>query len=187
MKKIIVVLMCALLMFAMSVPSFAEAAEVPVDPTPTGHIFMTELMTAGTEILATLLKTALMLLGAWLASVMGKYIKLKHLNAATEEVIKMTITTVGELQQTYVDGWKAASVNGKLTDAQKQELNAKLLLLTKEKLTKPLVDLLRAAAVDINELISGAGEDFINGRDPFEAVEDVEDLLKVKGVAENKE
>ena len=183
MKKIIAILLCMMLIVCMSVPAFAEAAEVPEDPTPTGQMFVSELVAAGTEILATIIKTALMLLSAWLASILGKYVKLKNLNRATEKVIEMAIITVGELQQQFVDTWKKESENGKLNDKQVAELKDKLCLLTKRKLTKPLVDMLQAAAVDINELIIGAGDDLINGRDPFhrESEEDVKQIAGIVG------
>ncbi len=68
--------------------------------------------------------------------------------------------TVGELQQTVVDSLKA---NGaKLTEAQIAELGELLLQKAYGKLSAPTLALLEAASVDVQALIRGAGEDWIN-------------------------
>ena len=45
--------------------------------------------------------------GAWVLKKIGKREGLKGISTATDEVIKMAIITVGELQQTIVDDLKA--------------------------------------------------------------------------------
>lgn len=188
MKKLIAIMVCLILIVCMSVPAFAEAAEVPENPTiqETGQIFLTELLTAAAEIVGTLLKTGLAILGMWLLSVLGRSAKTKHLNDATEKVIEMAGITVGELQQQFVDKWKAENVGGKLTEAQKKELRKKLVELTLQKLSLPMVELLRAAKVDLNELIIGVGDDLINGRNPFDKVEG-KHFPEVKGFYDSNE
>ncbi len=68
--------------------------------------------------------------------------------------------TVGELQQTVVEKLKASG-GGKLTEAQAAELGELLKAKTLQMLSTPVIDLLTAAAVDVQALITGAGEDWI--------------------------
>lgn len=179
MKKIIAMLLCLLLVTAMVPVAFAEAAVPEPTMQETSQMFLTELMSAAAEIVGTLLKTGLAILGMWLASVLGRSVKTKHLNDATQKVIEMAGITVGELQQQFVNEWKEHSVDGKLTEVQKKELRKKLVELTLQKLSLPLVELLRAGKVDLNELIIGVGDDLINGRNYFDKVEG--ELPEVKG------
>ena len=69
--------------------------------------------------------------------------------------------TVRELQQTLVEGLKAAHEDGKLTKDEIAMLGKKLLEETVKKMSAPAADLLAAAAVDLNALIRGAGESWI--------------------------
>ena len=124
---------------------------------------MDYIIEIGTQVAATLLITLIGVLGAWLTAQIGRSAKLKSINAAQQEVIAAAQITVGELQQTVVDGLKAASKDGKLTKDEVATLGAKLLKLTKQKISKPTYDLLTAAAVDVNALIKGAGESWISG------------------------
>ena len=123
---------------------------------------MDYIIEIGTQVAATLLITLIGVLGAWLTAQIGRSAKLKSINAAQQEVIAAAQITVGELQQTVVDGLKAASKDGKLTKDEVATLGAKLLRLTKQKISKPTYDLLTAAAVDVNALIKGAGESWIS-------------------------
>ena len=67
---------------------------------------------------------------------------------------------MGELQQTIVEKLKAVG-GGKLTDAQAAELGELLKAKTLQKLSSPVIGLLTAAAVDVQALITGAGENWI--------------------------
>ncbi len=116
----------------------------------------------GVQIAATLLITLIGVLGAWLTLKIGKREQLATINAAQQEVIKAAKLTVGELQQTVVDGLKAASKDGKLTPQEIAELGDMLIDKTLAKLSGPTYALLNAVAVDVNELITGAGENWIN-------------------------
>ena len=69
--------------------------------------------------------------------------------------------TVRELQQTLVEGLKAAHEDGKLTKDEIAMLGKKLLEETVKKMSAPAADLLAAAAVDVTALIQGAGESWI--------------------------
>lgn len=112
------------------------------------------------EIVKTLAITAIGIGGAWLTAKIAQGKKFSNIAAATEQVILSTQMTVGELNQTIVADLKANGV--KLTKEQIADLREKLLTLTVSKISLPIINLLNAASVDIDALIIGAGEDFIN-------------------------
>lgn len=114
------------------------------------------------QVLAALLLTLIGVFGTWLTVRLGKHTQLANINAAQAEVIKAAKITVGELQQTVVDGLKAASADGKLTKQEISELGDILIDKTLLKISDPTYKLLTAAAVDVNALITGAGENWIN-------------------------
>ena len=116
-------------------------------------------------IIETVLKVGaeiiIMLIGAIATAVLArlsKQTKLTNINMATVELMSHTETTVMELEQTYVNRWKAASEDGKLTDGEKQQLHALLLDGTKAKLSEASYKILSAAGTDLTNLILGAGE-----------------------------
>lgn len=86
---------------------------------------------------------------------------MQNTNIALEILFDITRQTVGELQQLFVKGWKEAG-GGKLSEEQIEMLRQELFVLVKKKLDQPTQDLLTAAGADINALISGAAEDWIN-------------------------
>ena len=94
--------------------------------------------------------------GAWVLKKIGKREGLKGISTATDEVIKMAIITVGELQQTIVDDLKANAADGKLTKEEIAMLGEKLVEKTLEKMSQPVYNLLNAAGTDIIALIKGA-------------------------------
>jgi len=114
------------------------------------------------EILGLVIVTAIGVLGTYILSKMNKSQKLKNIAAATEIVVAATQETVRRLQQTLVEGYKEAAVDGKLTQAQIHELNTQLLQITLAHLGQPTLDLLTAAKIDVSSLITNAGEAFIN-------------------------
>lgn len=116
------------------------------------------------EIVSALMITLIGVLGAWLTTKLGKKQELASINAAQEELIKMAKITVGELQQTVVDGLKASREDKKLTKEEIAELGEMLVDKTIEKMSEPAIKLLSAAAVDITALIHGAGEEIISDR-----------------------
>ena len=116
----------------------------------------------GVQVAATLLITLIGVFGSWLLSVVTKQERLKNISVATASVIEMAQITVRELQQTVVDGLKSAHSDGKLTTEEISELGDMLLDKTLKKLAEPTYALLQAAAVDVEALIIGAGESWIN-------------------------
>lgn len=113
------------------------------------------------EVAATLLITLIGVLGTWLTAKIAKKQHLAGIAAATEQVIQAAQITVGELQQTIVEKFKAAG-GGKLNEEQIAQLGELLKTKTIEKLSNPAMSLLEAAAVDLEALISGAGENWLN-------------------------
>ncbi len=122
---------------------------------------MEYILECGVQIAATLLITLIGILGAYLTAKLGKNANLQNINAAQEEVIRAARITVGELQQALVNNLKAASEDGKLTDGEIASLKRQLLDMTIEKLSGPSYALLQSAAVDVEALITGAGESWI--------------------------
>lgn len=66
-----------------------------------------------------------------------------------------------ELQQAVAEGLKNANEDNKLTKEEIEKLGILLLDKTTEKLSVPTYDLINAAGIDINALITGAGEAWI--------------------------
>lgn len=110
------------------------------------------------QIAATLLITLIGVLGTWLTAKIAKRTELTNINTATNEVIGAAQLTVLELQQTVVDGWKAASADGKLSQEEITQLGTMLIDKTMEKMSDSAKNLLTAAGVDITAIIKGAGE-----------------------------
>lgn len=115
-----------------------------------------------TQVVATLLITLIGVLGAWLTAKIGKKVELSNINRAKDELIAAAQQTVMELQQTVVEGMKNAAKDGKLSEDEITELSLMLMAKTKEKMSLPAIQLLEAAAVDVNALIRGAGEALIS-------------------------
>lgn len=113
------------------------------------------------DIVVTIIVTLLGVVGAWITSMLGKRTKLANILRAKSELIETAQQTVLELQQTVVEGLKAASTDGKLSEDEITELSMMLLNKTKQKMSLPAIQLLEAASVDVNSLIRGAGEALI--------------------------
>ena len=122
---------------------------------------MEQLMDYGMQVAATLLITLIGVLGTYLSLQLAKNTNLKNINDAQKELIRVAKITVEELQQTFVTTWKAANDDGKLTNQEIADLRRKLLDRTVEKLSEPAYTLLQAASVDVEGLILGVGESWI--------------------------
>ena len=113
------------------------------------------------SVAANLAVTFIGVLGAWLLAQIGRNQKLKTISTAVEELTNAAEQTVLELQQTTVDALKAASADGKLTQDEITDLGQKLLSGALAKMSDSRIEVLKAANVDINAIITGAGEALI--------------------------
>ena len=113
------------------------------------------------SVLANLAVTLIGVAGAWLVTQIAKSQQLNTINTAVNELTNAAETTVLELQQTVVDGLKEASADGKLTQEEITELGKLLLKGTLEKMSDSAMNVLKAANVDINAIVTGAGEALI--------------------------
>lgn len=115
----------------------------------------------GVQVAAALLITLIGVLGTWLTVKIGKTKQLENILIAQGELTNAAQTTVEELQQTVVDGLKAAHKDGKLTQKEIAELGDMLIDKTVQKLSGTAYALLEAASVDIVAMIKGVGESWI--------------------------
>ena len=113
------------------------------------------------SVLANLAITLIGVAGAWLVAQIGKSQQLNTINTAVDELIDAAETTVLELQQTVVDGLKEASADGKLTQEEITNLGKLLLEGMLKKMSDSGLGVLKATNVDINAIVTGAGEALI--------------------------
>jgi len=157
LKTFLTILMIVVLLTIPTI-AVADGAQEVVLPEVAG---VNLLIDYGLQVAATLLITLIGVLGTWLTLQFGKSTKLKNINDAQKELIRAAKVTVGELQQTTVADLKAANEDGKLTSQEIAQLHRKLVDKTVEKLSAPAYALLAAASVDVEALILGVGESWI--------------------------
>lgn len=114
------------------------------------------------KILGAFFLMLISVIGTWLSSKLAKHIEVKSIAVAVETLTSMAAQTVGELEQTMVKGLKDAHADGKLTEEEITQLGMMLYNITIKKMSKPMMELLEAASVDIQAIITSAGEDWIN-------------------------
>lgn len=113
------------------------------------------------SVAANLVVTLIGVLGAWLLAQISKSQRLSNINTAVGDLTSAAEQTVLELQQTVVDNLKTASEDGKLTQEEITELGKLLLAGTLKKMSSSGISVLKAANVDINAIVTGAGEALI--------------------------
>ena len=123
------------------------------------------------RIVAAFLMMLISVGGAYLTSLIARNEKLKSIGTATQQVIDAAIQTTGELQQTVVNDLKAASADGKLSEEEINTLYHDVVVLTLDKLSVPTINLLNAVGADIEAIIHGATEDWINAMKPWKTAE----------------
>lgn len=114
------------------------------------------------KVVGTLLITLIGVLGTWLTTKIAKKVEFQNIAKAVEVLTEMAQQTVGELEQTLVGDMKAAAIDGKLTEEEITQLGIMLYNITVKKMSAPMMDCLKGASVDIQALITSAGEDWIN-------------------------
>ena len=161
MKKvlslIITLIIVLVLVFAVTTGALADSGS-----TASGQPdLVAGLIDRGAEIVQTLILAAIGIIGAWVSDKLAKTQHLKSVSAAWDEAVKAAKLTVGELKQTFVDDVKASRSDGKLTKDEIAKLRNDLFEMAKDKMSQPAYDILLAAGVDVNALILGAGDAFI--------------------------
>ena len=113
------------------------------------------------SIAANVVVTLVGILSAYLIAELGKHEKMRNVSSAVDELTQAAETTVWELQQLVVDDLKEASEDGKLTRDEIRDLGSRLLSGTLSKMSASSINVLKAANVDINAIVTGAGEALI--------------------------
>lgn len=114
------------------------------------------------KVCGTLLIMLIGVLGTWLSTKIAKKVEFQNIAKAVDVLVEMAQQTVGELEQTMVKDMKEAALDHKLTDEEITQLGMMLYNITVRKMSEPMMDTLRAASVDIQAVITSAGEDWIN-------------------------
>ena len=110
------------------------------------------------KIIGALLMMLISVGGAYLTALIARNEKLKGIELATQQIIDAALQTAGELQQTMVNDLKEASADGKLSKEDIATLGRDVVELTLLKLTQPTKDLINGAGGDIEAIIHGATE-----------------------------
>ena len=92
----------------------------------------------------------LILLFTWIK----KNTKSVNVKSAIDLLEQAATDTVGELQQTLVNGWKEVNEDGKLTDAEVDMLKLRSLALVKSRIGPAAQDVIIAAGIDLKDLIN---------------------------------
>lgn len=111
---------------------------------------------------ARLLEALVLAYSAWVLEKFGKNKKLQNLTLANQELCRIVKQTVRELNQTIVNKLKEKAPDGKLTDAQIDYLKGALLTLVKEKTDEATVAMITAAGADLDALITGQCEAYLD-------------------------
>jgi len=114
------------------------------------------------RVLGALLLALIEVGGAWLLTKLAKHMETKNISAAVDEILRIAKMTVGDLQQTLVEGLKAAHEDGKLTEFEIKEIQTELMRRVKERMAPSTCNLITGAGIDLESLISGAAEDWLS-------------------------
>lgn len=164
LKTILIIAMVLVMVFALSACATPDVVVQNEDGTQTvlGVVLETfcnavyRLVWAGT-----------LAFGAWVLEKIGKNEKLRNLSLAIQLVLEMTRQTAEELQQTIVDDLKASRPGGKLTSADIDDLGFRLLNMVKTKVDAASQEVIKAAGIDLDALITGECEAFLNRIKPI--------------------
>ena len=110
-------------------------------------IFIQVIVQYVAEILGLVIITLIGIFGAALLKKLNQNSKLSNLAKATAQVIAASQENVRRLQKTYVEI---------------VELKQKTIEITLEQLGQPVLDLLAAAKIDVEAMITNAAESYIN-------------------------
>lgn len=109
-------------------------------------------------VLMGVVSVAFAAIGKWIA----KTKKLESVSAAMDELERVVKAVVGDLQQTMVEGLKAAAEDGKLSKTDIEYLGRELVVRTAEQLSLPAAQTLSAAGCDIEAMVHSIAEAYIS-------------------------
>ena len=115
----------------------------------------------GTKLLFVILLAIVDIAFASLSKLMAKSQRMNHIALAMSEMEAVVVAVVGELQQTTVDGLKAASADGKLSKSDIEYLGKLLVDKATQGLSTTAIDTLNAAEVDVEAMIHSIAEAYI--------------------------
>ena len=158
-QKILIMLLVLLMAFALcacTVPTVQVQNE-------DGSLTVVGILAEQTvNSLSKLVQMAFFALAAFAADKLGKNLKLKNLNIAVQKVCDLARQTAGELQQTIVGKMKASTPDGKLTQEDIDELCEQLHALVRAKLDRATQELIIASGADLDAIITGECENYLN-------------------------
>ena len=114
-----------------------------------------------TQILFDLLLLALSVGFAYISKLLSQTHKMEHVALAMEELEKVVVNIVDELQQTTVEKMKAATEDGKLTKTDIEWLGKLLVEKASAQLSMPAANVLSAASIDAEAMIHSIAEAYI--------------------------
>ena len=119
------------------------------------------LIEIGTKLAFEILLAVLAIGFASLSKLLAKSQRMNHVALAMGEMEAVVVAVVGELQQTTVDGLKAASEDGKLSKSDIEWLGRLLIDKAAKGMSESAVNTLNAAGVDIESMIHSIAEAYI--------------------------
>ena len=119
------------------------------------------LIEIGTKLAFEILLAVLAIGFASLSKLLAKSQRMNHVALAMNEMEAVVVAVVGELQQTTVDGLKAASDDGKLSKSDIEWLGRLLIDKAAKGMSESAVNTLNAAGVDIESMIHSIAEAYI--------------------------
>ncbi len=105
------------------------------------------------EVVAGVVEVGLVGLLALLFAWIKKNTKSDTVKSAIDLLEQAAKDTVGELQQTLVDGWKEANADGKLTDDEVYRLKKESLSLVKKRIGPAAQEVISTAGIDLEDRI----------------------------------
>ena len=115
----------------------------------------------GTQVVFDLLMLLVGVLFAYLSKLIAKSKQLEHIAISMNELERVVTNIVGDLQQTVVEGLKEVSEDGKLSRTDIEWLGKQLVEKTAAQISAPAAETLKAAGVDIEEMIHSIAEAWI--------------------------
>ena len=124
--------------------------------------FFAPILTEVADLLQTLVITALGALGLWAVNIRKRKFKSETTNSAIEEMHKFVTIVVGDQNQRLVEEMKKQSPNGKLTEAQQDELLNNAIETVMALMSEESINILTESSIVVEDLIRSSIESKIN-------------------------